>query len=163
ARAFGRSVPVIGAIELTARPTPTPEIPPAPPLPAPVPLPPAPPPPFPPPPPPPPPPPTLRLSEATLIPPLDPGVLLANIEREDGLPTSSAAIWRASAPRGTTTVSFATLAILSLNARMPAVFPTFGSGFGSVGKPTSGPGGSSALPGLSGPAGAFGIGFRAGA
>src|SRR5262245_19005749 len=97
------------------------------------------------------------------MPPLDPGVLLVNIERDDGLPTSSAAICRASAPSGTTTVSFARLAILSLNARMPAVFPTFGSGFGSTGKPTSGPGGSSALPGLSGPAGAFGIGFRAGA
>src|SRR5262245_66542694 len=97
------------------------------------------------------------------MPPLDPGVLLANKERDDGLPTSSAAMCRASAPRGTTTVSFVRLAILSLNARMPAVFPAFGSGFGSVGKPTSGPGGNSAGPGLSGPAGALSIGFRAGA
>src|SRR5262249_24425282 len=92
ARAFGRSSPVIGEIELTARPTPTPPIPPPPPPPAPVPWPPAPPPPVPPPPPPPPPPPTLRLSEATLMPPLDPGVLLVNIAREEGLPTSSAAM-----------------------------------------------------------------------
>ena len=73
-----------------------------------------------------------------------------------------AAMWRASAPRGTTTVSCARLAILSLNARMPAL-PTFGSGFGSTGKPTSGPGGSSAGRGLSGPAAALGFGFNAGA
>src|SRR5438552_146931 len=63
-----------------------------PPPPAPVPRPPAPPPPLPPPPPPPPPPPTLRLSEATLMPPLDPGALLANRERAEGRPTSSAAM-----------------------------------------------------------------------
>src|SRR5262245_724488 len=91
-RAFGLSLPVIGAIELTTRPTPAPPIPPAPPPPAPVPLPPIPPPPLPPPPPPPPPPPTLRFSEATLMPPLDPGALLVNIEPDEGRPTSSAAM-----------------------------------------------------------------------
>ncbi|PYS33872.1 MAG: hypothetical protein DMG14_30815 [Acidobacteria bacterium] len=88
---MGRSAPPIEAIELVARPTPTPwnppPLPPAPPLP----LPPTPPPPLPPPPAPPPPPPTLRFSEATLMPPLDPGVLLVNVERDDGRPTSSAA------------------------------------------------------------------------
>src|SRR2546422_7833032 len=90
-RAFGRSAPVIGAMGLTARPPPTPPTPP-PPLPlAPVPWPPTPPRPLPPPPPPPPPPPTLRLREARLMPPLDPGVLLVNKERAEGRPTSSAA------------------------------------------------------------------------
>src|SRR5215471_21591441 len=125
-----------------------------------MPRPPRPPPPLPPPPPPPPPPPTLRLREARLMPPLDPGVSLVNRDRAEGRPTSSAATWRASAPRGATTLSCARLAILSLNARMPA-FPTFC--FGSVGKPASGPGGSSALPDRSGPAGAFGFGVGAGA
>src|SRR5258708_20823006 len=86
-RAFGRSAPVIGAIGLTARPTPTPPIPP--PLPpAPVPRPPTPPPPLPPP----PPPPTLRLREATLMPPLHPGVLLVNQHHAERRPTSSAAM-----------------------------------------------------------------------
>src|SRR5258708_21023557 len=99
-RAFGRSAPVIGAIELTARRTPTPPIPPPPLPPPPLPWPPTPPPPLPPPPPP-PPPPTLRLSEATLLPPLDPGVLLANKEPAEGRPPSSAASRRASAPTGT--------------------------------------------------------------
>src|SRR4029079_18405277 len=104
-----------------------------------------------------------RLSEATLMPPLDPGALLVNIDRAEGRPTSSAATRRASAPSGTTTVFCAMLANFSLNARIPA-FPTFGSGFGSTGKPTVGPGGSSAdLLGRSGPAGAFGFGFSAGA
>src|SRR5260370_9418463 len=88
-RAFGRSAPVIGAIRLTARPTPTPPIPPPPLPPAPVPRPPTPPLPLPPPAPP-PPPPTLRLREATLMPPLDPAVLLVNKERPEGRPTSSA-------------------------------------------------------------------------
>src|SRR5262249_22775592 len=154
--ALGRSAPMIGEIGLTARPTPTPPIPPPPLPPAPAPRPPAPPPPVPPPPPPPPPPPTLSLSQLTSMPPLDPAVLLVKRERAGGRPTSSAAMWRASAPRGTTTVSFAKLAILSLNARMPA-FPTFCSG--ATGKPASGPGARSVLPGRSGPAGAFGLGL----
>src|SRR5260370_3576104 len=77
-----------------------------------------------------------------------------------GAPTSSAATCSVSAPRGTKVVACDRLANLSLNDRMPT-FPTVG--FGSTGKPTSGPGGSSALPGRSGPAVAFGLGFRAGA
>ncbi|TMQ61657.1 MAG: hypothetical protein E6K78_12555 [Candidatus Eisenbacteria bacterium] len=64
---------------LVARPTPRPWRPPAPP------------PPVPPPPPPPPPPPTLRLSEATLMPPLEPGLLVVSLEPDDAWPTSSAA------------------------------------------------------------------------
>src|SRR4029077_11070784 len=154
-------MPVIGVIGMTARPTPTPPYPAHPPPSAPVPRPPTPPPPLPPPPPP-PPPPTLRLSEARLMPPLDPGALLVNIERDEGRPTSSAATGRASAPGGATTVSCARLANFSLSARI-AAFPTFDSGFGSTGKPISGPGGSSALPDRFGPGWAFSLGFSAGA
>src|SRR5260370_2227733 len=110
-RASGRSAPVIGAIRLPARPTPTPPS-------APVLRPPTPPPPLPPPPPP-PPPPTLRLTEAALMPPLVPGVLLANKERAEGRPTSSAATRPASPPRRTPTVSPPTPPTPSPYARTP--------------------------------------------
>src|SRR5262249_42194936 len=128
----------------------------------PLPLPPAPPPP---PPPLPPPPPTLWLSEPTSMPPLDPGVLVANMDSDDGRPTSSAAPYRASAPRRGAILSCARLAGVSLNAQMPAL-PTFCCGWGgcaSAEKPSCGPDGSSGFPGPSGPAGAFSLGLGAGA
>jgi len=81
----GRSPPPIEAMGLVARPMPTPPPPPAPPRPPPPPRP------VPPAPPPPPPPPTLRLSEATLMPPLEPGAFVVNREGDEGRPTSSAA------------------------------------------------------------------------
>src|SRR6185312_17165470 len=107
----------VASIELVARATVTPGIPP----------PPAPPPPLPPL----PPPPTLWFSEAVFIPPLAPGVLVVNIERDDDRPTSSAAPTRASAPRRGATSSSAKLANFSLKARMPA-FPRLVCGWDGV-------------------------------
>src|SRR4029453_13462549 len=133
----GRSPPPIEAIVLVALPTPRPWSPPAPPPPVP--------------PPPPPPPPPVRLREETLMPPLEPGLLLVKRERDEtGLPTSSAAPKRASAPRRGAILALDRLGNLSLSARMPTL-PTLCCGVGScVGEPSPGPTGRAGFPGLSG-------------